>query len=147
MDWLGQWWGAGVAWIGAALLLALAELVLPGFFLVFLAVGAGATGLVLVLFPLPLLVQAMLFAVFTGGAVTLGRRYYHRRSASADPLLNERSARLVGRVVTVSEAIRDGQGRVRIGDGEWTARGPDLPAGSTVRIVAVSGSAVEVEAA
>lgn len=147
MSWLGDWWGAAATWIAAALVLALAELALPGFFLVFIAIGAGATGLVLVLFPAPILLQAVLFAAFIAGAVALGRRYYRRRTASADPLINERSARLIGRVVTVSEAMRNGEGRVTIGDGAWTARGPDAPAGTSVRVIAVSGSAVEVEPA
>ena len=39
-----------------------------------------------------------------------------------------------------SSAIGPGHGRVRIGDSTWLAAGPDLPAGSRVRIVGARGA-------
>lgn len=137
----------GLAWLTAAALLAIAELVAPGIFMVFIAAGAGITGVVLLLVPgMSLLVQVFLFAAATAAAVSVGRRWYHRNpGVSSDPLLNDRVARLIGQTVTVAEAIVAGKGRVRVGDGEWPARGPDLPAGATVRIVAAEGSMLDVE--
>ena len=44
------------------------------------------------------------------------------------------------------EAIVGGRGRVRVGDGEWPASGPDAAAGAKMRIVAVEGGVVRVEA-
>ena len=38
-------------------------------------------------------------------------------------LLNDRTAQLIGQVVTVVVAIENGEGRVRVGDSEWSARG------------------------
>ncbi|MFY8135984.1 MAG: NfeD family protein, partial [Aquimonas sp.] len=40
-----------------------------------------------------------------------------------------------------------GRGRLKIGDAFWRAEGPDLPQGTRVRVVAVDGTAVHVEAA
>lgn len=137
----------GLAWLTAAALLAIAELLAPGIFLVFIAAGAGIVGVVLLLVPgMSLLVQVFLFAAATAASVSIGRRWYHRNPVeSSDPLLNDRVARLIGQVVTVAEPIVAGSGRVRVGDGEWPARGPDLPAGAHARIVAAEGGTLDVE--
>ena len=47
----------------------------------------------------------------------------------------------------LSEAIVQGSGKARVGDGFWKVRGPDLPAGSPVRVTAVEGTVLIVEAA
>jgi membrane protein implicated in regulation of membrane protease activity len=60
---------------------------------------------------------------------------------------NARATRLIGRIVTVESAIENGAGRVRVGDGVWNARGPDMPAGASVVIVAADGTCLTVEAA
>ncbi|WP_245646571.1 NfeD family protein [Sphingomonas soli] len=137
----------GLAWLILAALLALTELMVPGIFLVFVAAGAGVTGLVTLLFPhFPLLLQVALFAAGSSAAVALGRQWYLRNPGpSPDPLLNDRVARLIGQVVTVAEPIEAGCGKVRVGDGEWLARGPDAPAGAHVRITGAEGNSLTVE--
>lgn len=148
MTLLGMDWSVGALWLAAALVLVIAEMLAPGFFLVFLGIGAGITGLVALLVPLPVLGQALLFAALTGGAVALGRRWYHRPDMiSADPLLNDRTARLVGRRAEVCDAIIGGEGRVKVGDGAWNATGPDAAIGTPVRIVGAVGSVLKVELA
>ena len=99
-----------LAWLILAALLALTELMVPGIFLVFVAAGAAVTGLVTLFLPnVPLLFQVALFAAGSSAAVALGRRWYLRNPApNADPLLNDRAARLIGQVVTVAEPIRRG---------------------------------------
>ena len=138
---------AGAWWLVMAGLLGVAELLLPGVFLVFLAIAAAIMGAFLLLFPdLSPALQLVGFAAWTALAVLVGRRWYHDFPVeAADPLLNDRAARLVGEVVTVSQPIDAGQGRVRVADGEWPARGPDCPVGTRVRIVGVSGTALSVE--
>ena len=81
---------------------------------------------------------------------TNGRRYIDFCQTSYlyfdfDPLLNDRIARLVGEVVTVVEPVSDHGGRVRVGDGEWPARGPDAPIGARVRITGATGATLRVE--
>ena len=149
MTFLGFVWSHGAIWLAAALGLALAELIAPGFFLIFLAAGAGITGLAILFVPgLPVLVQALLFALFTAAAVGLGRRWYQRSEVpTEDPLLNDRVARLIGTTAEVCDAISGGEGRVKVGDGAWKARGPDARAGVIVRIVGASGSVLLVEPA
>jgi hypothetical protein len=138
-----HWW-----WLLAAALLGILEIFIPGVFLVWMAIAAGITGVIVALLPIPLAYQLGTFALLAFSAVYSGRRYYERNPvASADPDLNERAARLMGRTVTVETAIENGQGRVKIGDSLWIARGPDAPAGSQVVIVSAEGSALNVEPA
>ena len=95
---------------------------------------------------LHLIAQALIFALFTGIAVAMGRRWYHRSPSTAGvPGINDRTARLIGRIVEVSEPIVGGEGRVTVGDGAWTARGPDTPAGARVKITGAAGGVLLVE--
>ena len=144
----GMWWSLAALWLAAALILAIAEIAAPGFFLVFIAAGAGLTGFAVLLLPVPPIVQAVIFAAFTAGAVMLGRRWYHRSPvATQDPLLNDRAARLIGSTVEVCAAIVGGEGRVRVGDGAWAANGPDTATGMLVRVIGAKGSILLVEPA
>lgn len=143
-DWLTE---PGVPWLVAAALLAGTELVVPGVFLVFLAVAAAITGAFTFLFPdLGPGGQLASFAVWAAVAVAIGRRWYGGEAvASADPLLNDRAARSIGRTVVAVTDFVHGEGRVRLGDGEWPARGPAMTAGTAARIVAIDGVTLVVE--
>lgn len=136
-----------IAWLALAAVLAIIELLLPGIFLVFIAASAALTGLVVLVLPgFPLFAQIGLFAVFSIVAVAAGRRWYLSNPVeSADPLLNDRLARMIGETVTVAEPIISGQGRVRVGDAEWIARGPDAPAGARMRVAGARGNILDVE--
>ncbi|RYD49080.1 MAG: NfeD family protein [Sphingomonadales bacterium] len=119
----------------------------PGIFLVFVAAGAAVTGLATLLFPaMPLIGQVAIFTIGSSAAVAIGRGWYLRNPGpNPDPLLNDRAGRLIGQVVTVAEAIQSGRGKVRVGDSEWLARGPDAPAGAQVRILSAEGTLLSVE--
>ncbi len=138
--------GAAGAWLIAALVLGIAELAAPGIFLVFLAIAAAVTGVALLALPeLPIAVQLASFAVWSTVTVLIGRRWYRDYPvAGADPMLNDRSARMVGQIVIVETAIVDGRGRVLVGDGSWPARGDDAAAGTRVRISRVADGVADV---
>ena len=137
----------GWLWMIGGVLLLIAEVIAPGFFLVFIGAAAILTGLFTVLFGLGLAPQLALFVLYSLLAVLVGRRFYgNRASDSADPLLNDRVGRLVGKVVTVVSDIDDHAGRVRVGDSEWNARGGPAAAGERVRITGVDGNCLNVEA-
>jgi membrane protein implicated in regulation of membrane protease activity len=137
----------GLAWLILAAVLAITELLIPGIFLVFVAAGAALTGVVTLIIPeFAVLFQVAVFILATSTAVAIGRRWYAQNPvASADPLLNDRIARLIGEVVTVVEPIVAGKGKVRVGDGEWLASGPDAPIGTHVRITGAIGGSLTVE--
>lgn len=142
---LGPW----LWWIVGLLLLA-AELVLPGFFLVWIGIAALLTGaLSLILWEAAAWswqVQGLVFAVLAITATLLGRRYFAAgRSTTDEPLLNQRVASLVGRTATLNEPILEGRGRIRLDDTWWSVQGPDLPAGTRIRICEGSGHDLRVE--
>ena len=140
-------WSDAALWFAGAILLVIAEIVAPGFFLIFLAVGAGVAGVAACLPGVPVLAQALVCAVATAGVVAIGWRWYRgaRMGDAVDPLLNDRAARLIGERVAVCEPITGGAGRVAVADGSWPARGPDAVAGVFVRVVAVRDGALVVE--
>lgn len=138
----------GYAWLLLAAVLGIAELAVPGVFLVFVAIAAAITGLLALLFPaLTLSAELVVFGAWSVVTVVVGRRWYADYPVdSDDPLLNDRAARLIGERVVVVEPIVGGIGRVRLGDGEWIASGPALDVGSRGRIVGVSGSTLTIAA-
>ena len=138
----------GWLWLIGGVVLLIAEIIAPGFFLVFVGAAAMATGVFALLFGLGTPAQLALFALYTVIAVMIGRRFYAQSSAeSSDPLLNDRSARLIGKTVVVVDAIGADGGRVRVGDSEWTARGGPAAVGERVTITSVDGNCLMVEIA
>lgn len=136
---------AGWLWGIGGLILLIAEVVAPGFFLVFLGVAAIATGLFTLLFDLGLAPQLALFVIYTGLALMIGKRWYAEPGTPEQQIgLNDPAARLIGRIATVVDPIDEHGGRVRLGDSEWTARGGPAAAGERVEIVAVEGNCLKV---
>jgi membrane protein implicated in regulation of membrane protease activity len=135
------WW-----WLGLAVLLGIGEILTPGVLLIWVAAAAAIVGAFALTVSIPLALQFLLFAGLCLIAVWAGRRWYRDNPvASQDPLLNDRMARLMGRHVVVVEAIVNGEGRVRVDDGTWTAQGPDAPSGAQMVVVGVSGAILVVE--
>jgi membrane protein implicated in regulation of membrane protease activity len=143
---LGPW-----SWWVFGLVLLAAELLVPGVFLVWIGMAAIGTGVAsLLLWETPWWVwqfQLLLFAVLAVVAILLGRRYFARDEESQEPLLNQRGESLVGRTAILKDPISEGRGRVKLDDTTWSVMGPDLPAGSRVKIVACHGRDLKVEAA
>ncbi len=137
----------GWLWLIGGVLLLIMEVIAPGFFLVVIGAAAIATGLFTVLFGLGTVPQLALFALYALLSVLVGRRFYaDRHTDSTDPLLNDRAGRLVGKVVTVVVPVDEHNGRVRVGDSEWSARGGPAAPGERVRITGVDGNCLTVEA-
>jgi len=139
-----SWWVLGVV-------LLILEIVVPGVFLFWIGLAAIATGLLSLLLWGSAIwawqVQVVTFVVLSFVAVLVGRSVLKRTAQESDePHLNQRGESLVGRVVTVTEAIENGRGRVKIGDTTWSVSGPDQPVGAKVRIVSASGNELGVQA-
>lgn len=136
----------GWIWAIAGVLLLIAEIIAPGFFLVFVGVAAIATGLFTLLFDLGLAPQLILFAVYAVLAVMIGKRWYGEPHGGDERhTINEPANRLIGKTVTVVADVDDHAGRVRVGDGEWNARGGPAAAGERVTVAGVEGNCLIVE--
>jgi len=135
-------------WAAIALLLCAAEMIAPGAFLLWLGLAAAAVFAIVWLVPgLSVLAQAVLFVVLGVVAILVYRRWFRGRGRASDkPALNRRGLALVGRVVPLQTAIVDGRGRVQIADAFWDVEGPDLPAGTHVRVLAADGMVLKVAA-
>ena len=127
-------------WILAGLLLIL-ELTAPAFFFLWLGIAAAATGLILLVFPvIPLESQLILFSVLSVVAVLAWRKYREARPTETDqPNLNRRGRQYLGREFTLEQPIINGVGKVKVDDSTWRVKGPDLPAGTQVRVKDVDG--------
>jgi inner membrane protein len=145
MDWIAtletHWF-----WLTLGLVLGAAEIVAPGFFLMWLGMAAFVTGIIAWALPISMPAEVIIFAALAIATVYGARRWIVQNPiTSSDPLLNDRGGRMVGEVVTVIEAIAEGQGRVKVGDSVWSAKGPETPVGSKVRITGAQGSVLTVE--
>jgi inner membrane protein len=136
---LGAW-----AWIiGGVILLAL-EIAAPGNVFMWFGVAAVLTGVLSLFTDLGWQIDLIVFGGLSLILVIVGRRYFARRSESADPLLNRRAESLVGRVYVLSEPIVGGIGRVRVNDANWRINGPDLPSGTPIKVVGHDGAVLTV---
>ena len=137
-----HWWVLG-------LVLVVIEMVAPGFFLLWIGLAAGVTGLILVIVPgIGWQVQFLIFGILAIGSVVAARFYFRRNPIETDDAtLNRRGSQYIGHVFNLDEAIVNGVGKVRVGDGWWRAQGPDLPAGERVKVVGVDGNMLTVEKA
>lgn len=135
------------AWLALAALLALAELFVPGVFLIWVAGAAAVTGLLSLFIDLTIAGQLTLFGLATVLAVLGGHRWYLMHDVkSENPLLNNRAGQLIGRTVTVVETVSATSGRAKVADGEWPARGPDMAKGTVAKVAAVEGGILRLEA-
>ena len=137
------------AWAAIALLLFAAETLAPGAFMLWLGFAASALFLAVLLLPgIPVLAQVAAFVVLSFVSIQVYRKWFRGRQRTSDqPALNRRTAALVGRVVPLERAIVDGRGRVQIADAFWDVAGPDLPAGTAVRVVGGDAMVLQVEPA
>jgi inner membrane protein len=139
-----QWWH----WWIAAALLGIVEALMPGAVAIWFAAAAAVVGALLLVIPITWQLQLVLFGALSLGALAAWR-YWKREhpETSEQPRLNQRSAQYIGEVCVLSEPIVQGSGKARVGDGFWKVRGPDLPAGTPVRVKSVEGVVLVVEPA
>ena len=144
-----QWNWQTVTWAAVALLLFAAEALAPGAFMLWLGFAAAVVFVLVLLVPeVPVLAQVVAFVVLGFVSIQIYRTWFRGRERKSDqPALNRRAQALVGQVVALDRAIVNGRGRVQIADAFWEVTGPDLAAGTAVRIVAADGMSLRVEPA
>ena len=138
---LGPW-----SWmILAAVLLAL-EMFAPGIFLMWFGLAAAATGLITFAYDISWQWQLIWFCGLSLTTVLVVIRYLRKHPLKSEsPFLNRRAARLVGQSFDLVDPIKNGRGSVRAGDTIWRVAGPELPAGTRVKITGTDGSILKVE--
>lgn len=135
------------AWVIGGLILLGLELAVPGGILVWLGMAGIITGLVTLFWPLAWPLQFLVFGALSLISIVAWLRYAKNRPPQTDrPYLNRRPDTFIGHEAVLEEPIREGFGRVALGDTLWRVAGPDLPAGRRVRIVGSDGAVLKVEA-
>ena len=135
-------------WVLALLLMGI-EIFAPAALFIWCGIAAAAVGLILLVMPnISWQIQFVLFALLAIASVFSGRAFVHRRGAmeSDQPNLNRRGEQYIGRTFTLQEAIVNGIGRMRVDDSYWRIAGEDVAAGTKVKVTAVEGSTLKVEA-
>jgi inner membrane protein len=151
MDYIITFLGANPGWswmIVGAVLFAL-DVMAPGFFLLWFGAAAAVVGLIVFVIPIEFTWQILAFCGVSVLSVLLGRALWgsNRDGVSDKPLLNQRAKQLIGRNFVLATPIQSGRGRITAGDSLWSVKGPDMPAGSSVRVVDADGTVLIVEAA
>ena len=138
------WWVLGLLLIGA-------EVLMPGFFMLWIGIAAAAMGVITWLVPdLGVLMQSVLFAVLAFASCVVYWRWLRTALPASDPenpKLNRRGEQHIGRRYVLETAIVQGRGKARVGDTQWLVEGPELPAGAMVEVIAVDGTTLKVAAA
>ena len=134
-------------WFAIAVALLVLETVVPGVHFLWFGIAAAIVGGLALVTPLAWQLQLIIFALISIASVFLVRRYASPGHAKTDePVLNIRGAQYIGRKVEVVDTIRNGRGKVRVGDTVWSAEGEDAAAGSEVEVVGVNGTVLVVGA-
>ena len=132
-------------WLVIGIVLLGVELMAPGVFMLWLGLAAILVGVVSFAIDWTWQSQIIAFVVFSLAAVPLWRRVSRgQKGTVADAFLNRRSDAFVGRVFTLEKPIVDGSGTVRIDDSVWRVTGPNLPAGSQIKVVSSDGGLLTV---
>ena len=142
-----EWWH----WIVLGLCLSIAELAVPAFFIIWFGIGAIGVGLLLLIFPtLSVASQLIVWAVVSSILVGVWFRYLRPRTVTA---VGTSAANVIGEVgILVSDLNPNSRGQVRfqkpvLGSDLWECYADaNLKAGDRVRIAAVEGNFIKVEA-
>ncbi|NVJ96770.1 MAG: NfeD family protein [Alphaproteobacteria bacterium] len=135
-------------WLSAGVLLLAGEMILPGVYLMWIGLASVAAGGVAWLMPeMGFTGHGLIFAVLAAASIYVGNQYfYNRRKEQAPMTVNTRGHDHVGKIYTLASAIKSGRGQVQVRDSQWPAEGPDLPKGARVKVKAVDGIVLVVEA-
>jgi inner membrane protein len=134
-------------WAVFGAVLAVIEIAVPAMVCIWLA--AAALGVAAITWRYPGLSwehQSLIFAALAIASVVLGRTAFARPGSSENARhLNRRAESYVGRMFTLDGAIVDGRGRLKVDDTVWLVAGPDLPAGTHVRVIGADNTVLRVE--
>ena len=143
-----EWWH----WVVLGLCLAMTELAVPAFFIIWFGIGAIGVGLTLLIVPdLALATQILLWAGLSALLVGVWFRYLKPRTVTS---VGTSAASVAGEVgILVADISPEARGQVRfqkpiLGSDVWECYADTrLKAGQRVRVIVVEGSFIKVEEA
>ena len=135
-------------WILAVLLLGI-EILVPGFFFLWLSISGLLVGTVLLLIPSTSLeLQLLLFALLSITSIFVWRKFgFQYRLETDQPLLNQRGAQYIGRTFPLFKAIENGRGKIMADGSIWIVEGEDCSLDAKVEVTSINGTVFEVKLA
>lgn len=136
---------AAIFWAVLALVLIGLETAAPGILLLWFGFAAAGVFLLVLGFHLSTPAQMMLFVLLSFISVAVYWKFFRKAGEQTDqPLLNRRQEQMLDRVFSLESAIVNGEGRIKVGDAFWQVQGPDLPQGTSIRVVGVEAGVLRV---
>ena len=143
-----EWWH----WVVLGLCLAMTELAVPAFFIIWFGLGAIGVGIALLAAPgLAVATQILIWAALSSVLVGVWFRYLKPRTVTA---VGTSAASVAGEVgVLVADICPDTRGQVRfqkpiLGSDVWECYADSkIKAGERVRVIVVEGNFIKVETA
>ena len=134
-------------WLAFGSILLILEVFGAGGYLLWTGIAAAIVGVLTYLFPA--IASPWQFLLFGCLSVLTAVFWWQRQKAAAKPSdqpgLNQRGSEFFGREFVLHEAIIGGRGKIRAGDTLWLVTGPELPAGSQVRVSGQEGVLLKVD--
>lgn len=138
------WWH----WIAGGLLLVMMELLIPSFFIIWFGLGALLVGIIVLLAPVPLSAQFILWGLTSGAMVYFWFRFFKNPDRTKAGLSKDAFLGETGMIVKEVTELAKGQIRFQkpiLGSETWPVIADEtIPAGARARIVDVLGQTLKV---
>ena len=146
MEWLSTWdvWH----WLMLGFGLLIAEIIVPGIFLLWWGLSALVVAGLMALFPaLSFSTLSFIFAILAIFLSLIWWKYQRNRDHLDDQktALNQRDHAMIGAKGIVEEVSANGIGRGRFGDTTWRIKGERLQIGDTIQVQSVQGITLNVK--
>ena len=145
MEWFVNW---GVwHWLVLGFILLIAEIAMPGVFLLWWGLAAIVVAGIMKLFPdLPLSSLAVIYAIIAMILSVLWWRYQHGKDQAdqSNRALNQRNHAMIGSRGKVLEIAENGIGRGAFGDTTWRIKGHGLSVNDIIEVTGVDGITLNV---
>jgi len=130
-------------WLILGIALIILELFVWTVFLLWIGSSAITVGVIFFLFPdVSGLLQLLIFIVLAVSATLLSKKYYPIKTV--DEQLYDKAKKHIGKECMIV-SIEDEVAKVQIGESLWYAKGSNLSAGQSVKIISVESSTFIVE--
>ncbi len=142
-------WGMW-SWMSLGVILMILELLIPGTFLIWFGLGAILTGLTVLMFSgLSVSAQLLIFVIMSLICVAFGIFVYAKifgPNKENDANKKTGANRYIGSRFTVVEPIKNGRGKITVGDSVWIALSDkDFKKGDEITVIGVKGTQLIVE--
>ena len=145
MEWFVNW---GVwHWLVLGFILLIAEIAMPGVFLLWWGLAAIVVAGIMKLFPaLPLSALVVIYAIIAIILSVIWWRYQHGKDQAdqSNRALNQRNHAMIGSRGKVLEIAENGIGRGAFGDTTWRIKGHGLSVNDLIEVTGVNSITLNV---